>query len=244
MNKYLFLLLAGTFLFIQCKPSNRLDEIVNIVDPASSQNGNSLTLQLKPGKSFNHPTYVVWAEDMSGKYLRTIYITEYYATGVFGYQMQGDSLWLRSKGPSYQPAALPYWTHKKPGLRDGSKIPTPQNPFVDAYTGATQKTAFNFETSFAEQMPFRIMLEVNQPWDWNASWTNNLFPDNPAYKRSAQPSLVYSVTIDEKDGVFSLNPVGHGDPKGESGKLFTNLKTMTTALNIFETLEIRVKSGK
>jgi len=218
-----------------------MEEVVTIVDPAHNTAGNAMTINLKPGKYFNHPTYVIWAEDMSGNYIRTIYITEYYATGIFGYQMQGDSLWLKSKGPSYQPAALPYWTHKKPGIKNGNRVPTPQDPFVDGYTGATQKTNFNFQTAVTDQIPFRVLMEVNQPWDWNASWSNNLHPDSPAYKRSAQPSVVYSVTIDEKDGTFDLNPIGHGDPKGESGKLFTRLKTMTTALEIFETMEIMVK---
>lgn len=244
MNKYYFLLLFGAAIFTQCAPAAKMGEVVNIVDPAFTDRENALTINLKPGKKFNHPTYVVWAEDMEGNYLRTIYITESYATGIFGYQMQGDSMWLKSKGPSYQPAALPYWTHKKPGLKSNGKVPTPQNPFVDGYTGATQKTEFNFKTASIEQLPFRVFLEVNQPWDWNEHWTNNLYPDSPAYKRSAQPSVVYSVTIDEKEGSFWLNPIGHGDPKGETGRLFTKLKTMTTALQIFDTMEIVVKSGK
>jgi len=244
MNKYFFILLLSTIVFMQCKPTTRVEEVVTIVDPAANKKGDTFTINLKPGKHFNHPTYVVWAEDMAGNYLRTIYITESYASGIFGHQMQGDSIWLKTKGPSYQPAALPYWTHKKPGSKDGAKVPTPQNPFVDAYTGATQKKAFNFETSVTDQLPFRVLMEVNQTWDWNEHWTNNLYPDSPAYKRSAQPSVIYGVTINEKSGSYYLNPIGHGDPKGDSGKLFTNLKTMTTALHIFDTMEISLNSSK
>jgi len=53
---------------------------------------------------------------------------------------------------------------------------------------------------------FRVLLEVNQPWDWNAYWNNDKYLDEPDYKTSAQPSVVYAVTINlesMQDKVFS-----------------------------------------
>jgi hypothetical protein len=88
--------------------------------------------------------------------------------------------------------------------------------------------------------PFRILLEVNQPWDWNKYWTNGKYPNNEAYKHSAQPSMVYAVTIDKNQSQFYLNPVGHGDPKGESGKLYTNLTTITSAKEIFKYVSVEL----
>lgn len=199
---------------------------------------NTASIKLLKGKSFNHPTYVIWAESLEGEYLSTIYITKSYASGVFGHEMIDDSIWMPKPGQSFQPAALPYWTYKK-GKIDGTQyIPTPEHPFVDAYTGATVQGDFEFRTNLKRER-YKILLEVNQSWDWNKYWTNNKYANNDAYKHSAQPSLIYAVEINESDSVFYLNPIGHGDPRGESGKLFTNLSTLTTAKEIFQQLKIQ-----
>jgi hypothetical protein len=84
-------------------------------------------------------------------------------------------------------------------------------------------------------------MEVNQAWDWNKFWTNNKYPDNPAYKHSAQPALIYAVSVDKSGESYYLNPIGHADPKGESGKLYTNLNSLTSAKHIFETIKITLK---
>jgi hypothetical protein len=85
------------------------------------------------------------------------------------------------------------------------------------------------------------LLEINQSWDWNQYWTNNKYPDNAAYKHSAQPSLIYAVTINSADSIYYMNPIGHGDPKGESGNLFTNIGTLSSAKEIFESIKIEIK---
>ena len=229
-----YLIFAGMlFLALSCSTFKVIPEVIQLKDNTYGLGKNDLIINLKPGEYFNHPTYAIWIEDMYGNYVRTLFITESYATGIFAYQMDGEFSWKKGSGQSYQPAALPYWTHKKPSLNRKDIIPTPDNPFIDAFTGATPKAEFNFFTSFVEDTPFRILLEVNQSWDWNEYWHNNKIPESPAYKRSAQPSLLYSVTIDQKEGVFSLNPIGHGDPTGDTGRLFTDLSTLTTAREIF-----------
>jgi hypothetical protein len=84
------------------------------------------------------------------------------------------------------------------------------------------------------------LIEVNQTWDWNEFWTNNKFPENSAYKHSAQPSLIYATTVREGEHEFHLNPIGHGDAKGESGKLYTDISSITTAKNIFRAINIEI----
>jgi len=190
------------------------------------------------GQGYNYPTFVVWKESLEGKYLETIFITKSYASGIFGYEMQGDSLWKKTAGPSYQPAALPYWTHKKGLMSNKSLIPTPDSPFVDAYSGATPEYNFDLNIHASQAPAYKILVEVNQTWDWNTYWNNGKYPESQAYKHSAQPSLVYSVEINETTDTFYLNPIGHGDPTGESGKLFTDLSKFTTAKDIFQTIKI------
>jgi hypothetical protein len=226
-----------------CKPSEKTSTNVLVVkDSKLSDSKDQLIISLFKGESFNHPTYVIWAEDLEGNYLKTIFITKSYASGIFGHEMVGDSIWLNKAGASYQPAALPYWTHKKGLIDNKYLVPTPEHPYVDAYTGATPNENFQFETAAnGKKSSYRLLLEVNQTWDWNPYWTNNKYPDNPAYKHSAQPSVIYAVTFNQEDTVFYLNPIGHGDPKGENGKLFTNLQTITTAKEIFKSVKAEIK---
>ncbi|MFO7862765.1 MAG: hypothetical protein R6U85_02085 [Salinivirgaceae bacterium] len=68
----------------------------------------------------------------------------------------------------------------------------------------------------------------------NKFWTNAKY-DNANYLTSCQPALVYAVTVDFSQPIdtYYLNPIGHSHPYGADGLLYTNLKTFTTALNIF-----------
>ena len=86
------------------------------------------------------------------------------------------------------------------------------------------------------------MLEINQTWDFNEYWTNNKFPDKEAYKRSCQPALVYStkINLNNKQSVYILKPIGHSHYAGETGELFKNLSTITTALQIAQEITVRI----
>ncbi len=226
-----------------CKSTEQTTaEVLVYRDSLLIQTSDKMTIQFQKGKSYNHPTFVIWEEDGEGNYLRTLFITQAYASGIFGYRMVGDSVWLNEPGESIQPAALPYWTHKKGPITGNQLVPTPENPFVDGYSGATPTDDFQFETGFTtSERETKLFLEVNQSWDFNSYWTNNKFPDSPAYKHSAQPSLIYEAAINPVDSVFTMSPVGHGDPKGESGKLYTDLSTLTIAKEIFESITITIK---
>lgn len=204
-------------------------------------NSKDFEVELNPGKSFNHPTFVIWIEDMDENYIKTLFITKSYASGIFGHKMVGDSIWLNESGKSIQPAALPYWTYKKGLINNKNLIPTPETPFVDAYTGATPKGKFTLSDKPLSMSKYRVMIEVNQTGDWNNYWTNNKFPSNNAYKHSAQPSVIYSVTINPEDSIFYLNPIGHGSPTGKNGNIFTDLSTLSSALDIFSSIKITIK---
>lgn len=240
---HFIILLAIILLFSQCKTAHIENGSEMSIVVNSEENGRQMTIQLLKGKEYNNPTFVFWKEDLQGNYLETIFITKAYASGIFGHEMQGDTLWKETPGPSYQPAALPYWTYHKGYINGFDLIPTPEHPFVDAYTGATPTENFSISTKLkSEQMNFRLYLEVNQSWDWNSYWTNHKYPESHAYKHSAQPSIVYSVEINEEMNTFYMNPIGHGDPQGESGRLFTDLSTLSTAMDIFHSIQIKVNN--
>lgn len=242
--KYITAILSIVFtalLISSCSTPKKTTQTVLYTDVADNNPGIEMTVAIKTGKALNHPTYVLWMEDMSGNYIKTLFITKSYASGIFGHEMVGDTVWLKKPGASYQPAALPYWTFKKGLINNKDIIPTPDNPFTDAYTGATPKGNLDFKTNVKQAKPFRMLMEINQPWDWDAYWTNNKYAGNAAYEHSAQPSLIYAVSIIEGENEFYLNPIGHGDPKGESGRLYTNINTLSTAKNILESISITIK---
>lgn len=244
--KYITTFLTLTVLIItlnNCKTSEQSTKLTVYNDTTKLESEFNLEFTMLNGESFNHPTYVLWIEDMEGNYVKTLYITKSYASGVFNYSMENESKWKDESGESIQPGALPYWTFKKGLIENKQLVPTADYPFVDAYTGATATDDFQFNTNLeGMSKTYRVLFEVNQPWDWNKFWTNDKYPKSEAYKHSAQPSIIYGAIINNTSEEFYLNPIGHGDPKGETEKLFTDLSTITTAKDIFKTIKVQVKN--
>lgn len=240
-TNFLFTLVILTFFVLSgCKTTKEYADSSLSFSINKESEAADLKINFYKGEGFNHPTFAIWVEDMEGNYLKTLYVTKSFASGIFGHEMVGDTVWKRTSGPSTQPAALPYWIHKK-GLVDGKVlIPTIEHPFVDAYTGATPSSNFELKAASNMTSKYRIIFEVNQAWDWNKYWTNNKFPGNTAYSHSAQPSVIYAVEINDDNNIFYLNPIGHGSPTGEDGKLYTDLHTLTTAKKIYDIIKIEI----
>lgn len=207
--------------------------------------GIILEIHFQAGKHHNHPLMAIWIEDTAGNYLQSLYVAQSIAKGYFAYGDKTSGRWL--PGEIRRPAALPYWAHKR-GLQaeDGLYIPSSKNPLPDAYSGATPKADFILTTK-TDNIPntqfIRVLMEINQTWDWNEYWTNNKYPDNDEYKTSSQPAIVYAATIDinVKDKEYELIPIGHSHYSGDTGELFPNLSTLTTALHIAKSIRVKVK---
>lgn len=206
--------------------------------------GIEIILEFTKGKSHNHPLMAVWIEDTEGNYIQTLYVAQSIATSTF---KRGATEWGHWKeGVVRRPAALPYWSHKR-GIKasDGLYLPAPENPVADAYTGATPKSDFVLQSRSDSKLPgqFRVLLEINQAWDWNNYWTNNKFPDDADYKTSSQPALVYEALVDTSSGseVFEMKPIGHSHYSGKDGSLTKDLTTLTTALEITKKAVVRIR---
>ncbi|ALO16780.1 hypothetical protein L21SP5_03165 [Salinivirga cyanobacteriivorans] len=208
--------------------------------------GTALQLHFEAGEAHNHPSFAVWVEDLQGNFKQTLFVTKSVGTGIYPYKPAGDLKWEKGPGRAHRPAALPYWFHKRDEekLQDAN-IPDPDNPVPDAYTGATPKQNFNLAVRTDEplQGKVRVLLEVNQPWDVNEFWTNAKHPENTQYLTSCQPAVIYAVTIDldKPMDMYYLNPIGHSHPYGADGKLYTNLTTLTTALDIFTKIKLKIE---
>ncbi len=243
MKLYIPILVSLIFL-VSCK-STRIPEEPGktIIESNTGGKGTGLVFELTRGKAHNHPSFVLWAEDMQGNYLQTFFISQSIGTGVFEHGEPSGVKW--KPGDIRRPAALPYWAHKR-GVKaeDGLYIPSPGNPVPDAYTGATPPGDFQVLSRFNGESPrkFRILFEINQTWDWNKFWTNNRYPDDDEYKTSCQPALVYmaEIDMDNPQDSYELKVIGHSHYSGKTGELFTDLNTMTTALEIADNLVVRL----
>jgi hypothetical protein len=197
--------------------------------------GTPIKLTFLKGMEHNYPLMVIWLETTGGEYIETLFVAESIGKGVFQRGIKTDGKW--EPGALRRPAALPYWGHQR-GIQadDGLFIPDENSPMPDAITGATPTGSFTLNTRSSKPItePVAIMLEINQSWDWNRYWTNNKYPDDPEYKTSSQPALVYSAAIDpgQGDNVIELKPIGHSHYSGKDGSINTDLSTLTSALEI------------
>jgi hypothetical protein len=243
MKTNIFIFIA-LLMLASCKSTRVVmyDDYQSIIANAEKE-GLAITLEFKKGREHNHPSFVLWAEDMEGNYIQTLFITESLGSGVFGHGDASSGKWM--PGEIIRPAAIPYWAHKR-GIKneEGTYMPSSKNPIPDAYTGATPAGSFDVTTKFDKDPPtrFKILFEINQTWDWNEYWTNNKFPDDTKYKTSCQPALVYAVEIDMNNlqDSYPMKVIGHSHYSGKTGELFTDLSTITTALEIAEEITIRM----
>lgn len=206
--------------------------------------GYALELTFEKGKQHNHPLMAIWIEDTDGKYIQTLYVAQSVAKAYFQHGDKSSGKW--QPGPIRRPASLPYWAHKR-GIKqaDGTYMPTQENPVPDAYTGATPQGNFvlNTKTDDKNQKKFRILMEINQSWDWNNYWHNSKYPTDNNYKTSSQPALVYQAIIDTQNPqtVYEMTLIGHSHWAGNTGELFTDLSTITTAKEITQRLTVSLK---
>ncbi len=205
--------------------------------------GYALELVFIRGEEHNHPLMAVWMEDLDSNYIQTLYIAESIGKGVFRHGDPSSGRW--KPGPVRRPAALPYWGHQR-GIRadDGYYLPTQDEPMPDAVTGATPKNSFVLQshTSGDTLREFRVLFEINQSWNWNEYWTNNKFPGDEHYMTSSQPAIVYEavINLDDPQQAYELKPIGHSHWSGQDGRLFRDLSTITTALDMAESITLSV----
>ena len=234
-----FILLVAVTLSAKKKP-----EVFSQEQYGVKNNGTSIVIQFEKGKEHNHPLYAIWLADENGKYIQTLYVSESIGRGIFKHASLKVGRWLA--GEVQRPAALPYWAFQR-GVKNeyGTCMPTSRNPVVDAYTGATPAASFLLHVKTEKPLhgKYKVLLELNQSWDWNETWTNNRFPADKEYLTSSQPALVYAVDIDTShpSAEYELKPIGHSHYSGKAGSLTTDLSSITTALGIAKRISVTLK---
>jgi hypothetical protein len=239
----LFTLLILLALTSACK-SSKVPEAEIPEKIVSNINGSGAELQIEfiRGEAHNHPLMAIWIEDENGEYVQTLFVAESIGKGIFQHGDATSGKWLPAE--IRRPAALPVWSHSR-GIEepDGLFVPTPEHAIPDAYTGATPQISFELDTKLDKPGldKFYVYFEVNQTWDWNEYWTNNKYPDDEVYKSSCQPSLIYRALVNLNDDMStnSMELIGRGHHSGKDGEVYSDIETMTTALNITRSLKVR-----
>lgn len=236
-----FLLIAlSAASFAENDPSKKKKNEKQVIEANVNGKGYTIEVDFVAGKGHNNPSFAIWIETMDEKFVQEVFVTKSVSTGIYRYGDSSTGKWEAGQKMYY--ATLPYFLHKRSST---VAIPTPDKPITDAYTGATPKRNFilTTKTDAAIKGKFRIVMEINQAWDFNTYWNNAKFPGEKEYKNSCQPSLIYAVTIDPDNLMpeYKLNPIGHGHYAGTDGKLYTDLSTFTTALRIASSIKIIVK---
>lgn len=244
--KYFIIALSVVLASCSAKPSvSKLAQRQTFTDVVTNSSGIGPEIGVKfyGGPSLYYPLMAVWLEDEQGGYIQTLFVPRAIATGVFRFGSNASGKW--AEAAKRAPQTLPYWSHKR-GIRapDGLYMPDPENPVADAYSGATPTTSFVLTARADKPLParFRVMFEVNQNWDWNEYWTNDRYPGDKNYLNNAQPSVVYESLVDQDNlsGSYQMKAAGHGHPTGATGELFTDLSTLTTALQIADSIVVTI----
>lgn len=186
-------------------------------------------------KKDNTPQFAIWLEDVNGKYLSTVYVTQKIAT-------QG---WV-SSGGNRRKEALPHWCHQRGVLyEDGLYLPTKKQPITDAQTGATPKSDKEIKVLLADfARPVVVKAEFNHSIDFNDFFPKTAKEGDENYSGgemgSGQPALIYADTIFPFQHSTELKLIGRSSSDGTNGQIYTDLEKLTTAKSIVKSIKIQV----
>jgi len=210
------------------------------IETKKDAEGIPVKVMFEKGETHNHPLLVIWLQDKEGNYIETLYVARSIATSKYKFGKAEKGVW--QAGVHRRPAALPYWAHNRGKMApDSLFIPHPDNPMPDAITGPTPKSNFTLKSVLPKNIetPFYVLLEINQPWDWNEHWTNARFPNDKEYKTSAQPAVVYRAKVTSlEQAEISMKLAGRSHHSGKDGKLYKDTETLTTAKNIVKSVKV------
>ncbi len=222
----------------------------------SSNKDIQLSIDLLRSEHYWHPQMAVWVEDTSGNYLETLFVSKATAKGLFfGGRSKDNFKEFDEKkdavGEYRRVNALPVWSHKR-GVQyeDGMYVPTNDKPLPDGITGATFIDNFKLISSVKNISKFNLRIEINVAFDDNEYYSEFDFPDDEIFHNGTgqlgQPSIIFNANVDMNDNknYYLMELIGHGHHSGQTGDIYYNFSTLTTALQIVERIVVGVKSKK
>jgi hypothetical protein len=178
------------------------------------------------------PQFAIWLENPVNHRLQTVFVT----------RRSGAGDWV---GKRECPAALPRWFEVFKEETNSPGLPAFDNPAPDAVTGATPKIA-DFSTIVEVEPNSRWIcwIEMNLAGDFNEAYR-----DHDAEEKiidvhfSGQPPLIYRGEIKATPGERIVPELyGQSVVDGTDGNTVQPVSdAVTTARNIFKSIEIRVR---
>lgn len=211
-----------------------------------------LTIDLLKSEHYWHPQMAIWLEDHQGNYIETLFVSKATAKGLFfgGRSKSNFKEFdeLKDGAGSYRRVnALPVWSHKRDvKYSDGLYVPSNDAHLPDAITGATIIDSFKLKSSINKISKFIIKIELNVAFDDNEYYSEFDFPDDEVFHNGTgqlgQPSIIFNAKVDMDDGkkYYLMELIGHGHQSGQTGEVFKDLSTLTTAKQIIERIVVGV----
>jgi hypothetical protein len=203
------------------------DSMVYQYSPADDY---KMELTIKAGKAYDvktPPHMAIWLENTSSYHLKTLYHSE----------------------AAENQTSLPYWHYKKSEYEKYKaeaealeKNGEEQSADVDALSSATPNASFDPADYIVpkdpeKETPYRLLIEINLTGDKNAHYAD-------------QPSLVYSVEVDNKNprSYQLLELVGYPKSEIEDDETIWSLfypdETITTAHDLFDSALLKIERSE
>jgi len=233
--RYILLFCACTCLafcgFIGCQ--NSAEQVKSL--ESSRQVTLLFSLSLNPGtykqtKFEKPPQFAIWLEDAAGAQIRTVWVTEKTGTGNWGNKIT-------------RPVSLPYWVSRwKKETRSGG-FPTPENPVVDAVTGATPMQHFTNEIKVPVNNTWNYYIEINVSGDYNEVFASVLKDGRRDRHANGQPSIIYKGQITALPGQRSAPLlIGRTDQSESVSHIIPDLEGISLAKNLLSKIEVTYRS--
>lgn len=217
-------------------------------------NGQPISIELRKGDHYESetqplfwgftyttvPQVAFWVEDLEGNYVDTLYVTQKSSNSSF---VPTDDLFALVS----RPEALPYWAHQR-GVKykNDLMVPDKDNTDLDGITGATPLGDYEIHSKInISSRKFKVMMEINRSYDFNAYYTKDKYPDDPIYSgsgSSGQPSVIYTalIDLDATQKSYLMKVMGHGHYSGANGNLYTDMKGIDSALQLVKRVIIDI----
>jgi hypothetical protein len=180
------------------------------------------------------PQMAVWVEDTQGRLLQTLYVTRKFAKQDWG-------IAPHNRDSCFRTSSLPYWLNKY--VHAGNRAPTAARPLPDDVTSATPTGCFDLITTLIPVAPpVVVCAEVNNSFDYNRAFG----PGRRESKINGQPAVVYKARVSDNPRLYpviSMRLAGHSGETGADSNLHTDVSGITTAKNIFSSINVLLTPG-
>jgi len=172
------------------------------------------------------PQFAVWLEEINQGTIRTIWVTSKTGTGDWGNNI------IRT-------VSLPYWVSRWNLETQSQSYPTPENPVINAVTGATPKVDFTAEVMVPARSVWNYFIEVNVSGDYNNTFPVKHKDGKRDRQGNGQPSIIYKgEIISSPDRRSSPQLIGRTNQYQSVKKINADLESITTAKDLFSKIEV------